>query len=32
MERDAERAAEAAVRFAEAAPYPDASELLRHVV
>jgi TPP-dependent pyruvate/acetoin dehydrogenase alpha subunit len=32
LERDAARAAEEAVRFADAAPYPDASELLRHVV
>ena len=32
LERDAENAAEAAVRFADASPYPDASELLRHVV
>ena len=32
LERDAEADAVAALRFADAAPYPDASELLRHVV
>ncbi|NDP42274.1 MAG: 2-oxoglutarate dehydrogenase, partial [Aromatoleum sp.] len=32
LEREAENAAAAAMRFADAAPYPDASDLLRHVV
>jgi TPP-dependent pyruvate/acetoin dehydrogenase alpha subunit len=32
LEREAETAAVAAMRFADAAPYPDASELLRNVI